>query len=161
MSPTVSIIMPCYNAAAHLPHCIGSVLAQTRAEWELIAVDDGSTDGTWQELQRLAAADPRQLHTAFLDADDTRDREFLKAMSAALDDLPAARKIFRAVMQHGYGTLKDWTHMLPAWLPGILVPQAAPAAGLALTTDTTQRWTTLTPPPEPACHHAPTENAPR
>lgn len=44
---------------------------------------------------------------------------------------------------------------------GILAPQAAPAEGLAFTTDTTQRWTTLTPPPEPACHRAPTENAPR
>jgi hypothetical protein len=32
-------------------------------------------------------------------------------------DLPAARQIFRAVMQHGYGTLKDWRHMLLAWLP--------------------------------------------
>jgi glycosyltransferase involved in cell wall biosynthesis len=32
-------------------------------------------------------------------------------------DLPAARQIFRAVMQHGYGTAKDWAYMLPAWLP--------------------------------------------
>ena len=32
-------------------------------------------------------------------------------------DLPAARKIFRAVMKQGYGTLTDWKYMLPAWLP--------------------------------------------
>jgi hypothetical protein len=32
-------------------------------------------------------------------------------------DLPAARKIFRAVMQQGYGTLRDWKYMLPALLP--------------------------------------------
>lgn len=32
-------------------------------------------------------------------------------------DLPAARKIFRAVMKQGYGTLADWKYMLPAWLP--------------------------------------------
>ena len=32
-------------------------------------------------------------------------------------DLPAARRIFRAAMKQGYGTLKDWKYMLPAWLP--------------------------------------------
>ncbi|WP_324780172.1 glycosyltransferase family 2 protein [Thiobacillus sedimenti] len=32
-------------------------------------------------------------------------------------DLPAARRIFRAVMKHGYGRLADWKYMLPAWLP--------------------------------------------
>lgn len=32
-------------------------------------------------------------------------------------DLPAARRIFRAVMKQGYGTLTDWKYMLPAWLP--------------------------------------------
>jgi hypothetical protein len=33
------------------------------------------------------------------------------------NDLPAARQIFRAVMQHGHGTLGDWRRMLPSWLP--------------------------------------------
>jgi hypothetical protein len=32
-------------------------------------------------------------------------------------DLTAARQIFRVVMRHGYGTLRDWGRMLPAWLP--------------------------------------------
>ena len=32
-------------------------------------------------------------------------------------DLAAARKIFRAVMKQGYGTLNDWKYMLLAWLP--------------------------------------------
>ena len=32
-------------------------------------------------------------------------------------DLGAARKIFRMVMLHGYGNLRDWKYMLPAWLP--------------------------------------------
>ncbi|MDP2989331.1 MAG: glycosyltransferase, partial [Kiritimatiellota bacterium] len=51
----VSIIMPCYNAAAHLPRSVGSVLAQTYADWELVIVDDGSKDQSWQSLQHLAA----------------------------------------------------------------------------------------------------------
>lgn len=54
---TVSAIMPTYNAAPHLREAIESVLAQTFTDWELIVVDDGSTDGT----QALLAAytDPR------------------------------------------------------------------------------------------------------
>jgi len=42
--PTVSIMMPFLNREATLPRAIQSVLAQTFRDWELIAVDDGSTD---------------------------------------------------------------------------------------------------------------------
>ena len=44
--PKVSVIMPTYNAAPFLPRAIESVCAQTLTDWELIIVDDGSTDGT-------------------------------------------------------------------------------------------------------------------
>lgn len=40
----ISVILPVYNRAATLGRCVRSVLAQTRADWELIAVDDGSAD---------------------------------------------------------------------------------------------------------------------
>ncbi len=43
--PTVSIIIPVYNRAATLPRAITSVLIQDFSDWELILVDDGSTDG--------------------------------------------------------------------------------------------------------------------
>lgn len=113
MTPHISIIMPCYNAAAYLPQSVGSVFAQTRGDWELVIVDDGSTDASWQEMQRLAAADPRirvlrqpntgaaaarnralldahGAYASFLDADDTWHPEFLEVMEAALVNDPDA-----------------------------------------------------------------------
>ena len=44
--PEVSIIIPAYNAQSFLSETVNSVLAQTHADWELIIVNDGSTDGT-------------------------------------------------------------------------------------------------------------------
>lgn len=57
--PLISVIMAIYNNAAFLEEAVASVQAQTVTDWELIAVDDGSTDGGFQILQKLAAADPR------------------------------------------------------------------------------------------------------
>lgn len=52
-SPAVSIVMPVYNAGAYLAPAIASMFAQTFTDWELIAVDDASTDGSWEYLQRI------------------------------------------------------------------------------------------------------------
>jgi len=50
--PLVSVILPVYNRAASVARAIDSVLAQTHAPLELIVVDDGSTDGTRDVLER-------------------------------------------------------------------------------------------------------------
>ncbi len=49
-----SIVIPTYNRAAFLPKAIESVLAQTFAVWELIIVDDGSTDNTREVVSRYS-----------------------------------------------------------------------------------------------------------
>lgn len=57
--PVVSVLMPCYNAAGTLPPALESLARQTLTDFELIAVDDGSTDQTPALLQKWAVDDPR------------------------------------------------------------------------------------------------------
>ncbi len=57
--PAVSVLMPCYNAAATLDEAVASILSQTLAHLELVAVDDGSTDETAARLEAWAAQDSR------------------------------------------------------------------------------------------------------
>jgi glycosyltransferase involved in cell wall biosynthesis len=90
--PLVSVVIPTYNREALLREAVGSVLTQTYREWELIVVDDGSTDGTAAYLgavghprvtviRRPHSANPALLrntgvrasrgdYVAFLDSDD-------------------------------------------------------------------------------------------
>lgn len=106
MNELVSIIMPCFNAAQHLPRSFASVLDQTYPNLELIAVDDGSSDGTLAWLQAQTDSRVRVLsqpnrgvsaarnaglrltrgqYVAFLDSDDTWSPEFIKRMLFALE----------------------------------------------------------------------------
>jgi glycosyltransferase involved in cell wall biosynthesis len=55
MTPEVSVIIPTYNRRAMVREAIDTVLAQTVASYELIVVDDGSADGTAEDLARLGA----------------------------------------------------------------------------------------------------------
>ena len=57
----VTVILPAYNHAKYVVEAMDSVRAQTFTRWELIVIDDGSTDDTWAVLQAYAAqhGDPR------------------------------------------------------------------------------------------------------
>ena len=57
--PGVAVIMPCYNGAKTLEESVRSVIAQTWTEWQLMIVDDGSTDDSPRLLRELANTDPR------------------------------------------------------------------------------------------------------
>jgi len=57
--PLVSIVLPTYDRLPLLREAVASVRAQTFADWELVVVDDGSTDGTRAYLEALATDDTR------------------------------------------------------------------------------------------------------
>jgi teichuronic acid biosynthesis glycosyltransferase TuaG len=58
-NPLVSVIMPVFNAAPFVVATVDSVLRQSLSDWELIAVDDSSTDSSADVLAGLARRDPR------------------------------------------------------------------------------------------------------
>lgn len=105
----VSVIIPVYNAERFLEQCIKSLQAQTMAEFELICVDDGSTDNSVKIIEEFQERDWRikLLHEEnkgggaarnlgmteasgeyllFLDADDYFEPDMLRAMSARMDE---------------------------------------------------------------------------
>ena len=57
--PAVTVVMAAYNAQDHIARAIESVLAQSFAGWELICIDDGSTDATQSMIRAYAQRDPR------------------------------------------------------------------------------------------------------
>lgn len=96
--------MSVYNDAATLSEAVASIRAQSFTDWELIIVNDGSTDGSWDILQRLAAEEPRivlitqQNHglTASLNrALSVARGEFIARQDA--DDRSSSERFFRQI----------------------------------------------------------------
>jgi len=108
---TISVIMPCLNGEGHIRAAIDSVLAQTFDDFELIVVDNGSTDRTPEILRsvvdprirvltlsergvslarNLGLREARGALIAFLDSDDTWNSGFLEKMHTALVAIPQA-----------------------------------------------------------------------
>ena len=130
---SISVIIPCYRAAATLRRAVDSALTGAPADLEVLLVDDGSPDDTGTLCDELAAADPRvrALHRAnggagaarntgldaahgdwvlFLDADDT----LLPGLWAALDALTTdADMILFGLTRESSGAVKP-TDYLPA-----------------------------------------------
>lgn len=59
MIPLVSVITPCYNGANYIAACIESVLAQTLVNWEMLIVDDCSTDNSAEIILSYVKKDTR------------------------------------------------------------------------------------------------------
>lgn len=105
----ISIIMPAYNVETYISRSIESVLEQTFIDWELIIIDDGSTDQTAKVVAEFVGRDDRIYlmqqenlgvsaarnkgikfatgdYIAFLDSDDTYDSQFIELMLSSLID---------------------------------------------------------------------------
>jgi len=125
MQKTVSIFIPAYNAAAYLEETIRGIVDQTFQDWDLVVVDNASTDSTPDILLRLAAElrDPR---IRFLTNQNTLSMvenwniglqhtkgEFIKMICA--DDIPAkdclARQV-RALREHPRAILASGARMI-------------------------------------------------
>jgi len=59
VSPSISVIMPNFNKSKYIGEAITSVLAQTLSDFELLVIDDGSTDGSELVVRQLSEKDPR------------------------------------------------------------------------------------------------------
>ncbi|MBF0611321.1 MAG: glycosyltransferase family 2 protein [Magnetococcales bacterium] len=57
--PEITVMVPVFNAQKYLSNCLKSILSQTFIHFEVVCVDDCSTDGSWEILQHYARMDPR------------------------------------------------------------------------------------------------------
>lgn len=119
----ISIIVPVYNTAKYLPNCFDSIIAQTYTDYEVIAVDDGSTDGSAAICDQYAERDSRfrvvhkrnegvssarnigldkvgGQYIAFFDSDDT-------ILPTMLEDLIRIAEAENADIVQSAGPLKD------------------------------------------------------
>jgi glycosyltransferase involved in cell wall biosynthesis len=114
--PEVSVIIPTYNSAQYVIEAVESVLAQTWRDFEVLVIDDGSTDDTEQVMRRYEApvrylrqanggvavarnrgiAESLGRYVAFLDADDTWLSHKLARQMEALRQQPRQRACYSA-----------------------------------------------------------------
>lgn len=111
--PLVSVITPAYNAESFIRETMDSVLAQSVSDWELIVIDDGSTDNTQKIVAEYAECDSRIClvvnennmgvartrnrgldmfrgqYVAFLDSDDYWEPQMLEKMIASAEETGA------------------------------------------------------------------------
>ncbi|HTL48918.1 MAG TPA: glycosyltransferase [Verrucomicrobiae bacterium] len=155
-SVAVSVLMPSFNYARWLPEALASVMAQTFRDFELLAVDDGSRDGSVEILEswrarfpgkirllthpgranqglaasyRLALAHARGEFTAFLEADDAWEPENLEKKIRALRDFPAVSAVYSGYRPFGHARGAFFWNTY-RWLTAAETPRRRPFSAL-------------------------------
>lgn len=146
MPPRVSVLMPCYNAAATLDEALDSLFRQTLADFEIVAVDDGSEDSTRDRLAAWAARETRlrwyaQPHSgiitalnsgwqrcqgqyiARMDADDISYPHRLAQQAALLDSQPNLAAVSCLVEGCPPGSLRAGFRIYLEWLNSLVTDE--------------------------------------
>ena len=143
-SPVISVIMPVFNGTETVERALDSLRVQSFPQWELLAVDDGSADDSFELLTRAAAAEPRirpfrldrnrgpaaaRNHglvqargewITYLDCDDEYDAQYLQEVAAWGGNAE--------VLVFGYDLLQESAEgraptLLRTWQPAELYPR--------------------------------------
>jgi glycosyltransferase involved in cell wall biosynthesis len=145
--PAVSVLMPCYNAARTIDEALTSLANQTLNDYELIAVDDGSSDQTLDILNRWAGQDARiqvlvQPHAGILEAlnhgltsccapyvarmdtDDRSHPERLELQVHYLDENPKTAVVGSLVAAFPAGQVRQGFQIYLEWLNALVSDEA-------------------------------------
>jgi len=141
--PVVSIILPCYNVAATLEETLTSLTSQTLTDFELIAIDDGSTDATHSILQSWAVKEKRlriirlkhsgviaaanigikESHSEYvarMDADDLAYPKRLALQAAYLDENPDVAVVGSLVEVFAENEVREGYRYYVRWLNSLV-----------------------------------------
>jgi len=144
MTAQLSLVVPVYNERENLPllhQAIRQALADCRYPWEVVLVDDGSTDGSAQVLERLAHEDPDHVRVVFLRRNfgqtaaiaagiDHAQGEIIVLLDADLQNDPADIPLLLRKLDEGYDVVSGWrkdrkdaflTRTLPSRLANALI----------------------------------------
>ncbi len=147
MMPTISVLLPCRDAAGVLPEAIESLRAQTFDDFEVVAVDDGSRDLTWPALLEWARRDERvrPLRTparglvhalataqsfargellARMDADDVAEPSRLEAQARLLAERPDVAACGTHVRYFPRELVRAGALRYEAWLNALAAPES-------------------------------------
>jgi glycosyltransferase involved in cell wall biosynthesis len=134
----ISVLIPAYNAAKHLPRTLASVFSQTCQDFEVVVADDGSTDQTVEVLKsygdrvrwatqqhqgqaaalNLAVSMAQGEYVAYFDADDTMRPEKLEVQARCLDEHPEVDVVYSADSYYWPARLRGvrkWSNPLDAF----------------------------------------------
>ena len=102
MNPLISVVIPVYNAEQFLPACLDSVLHQDYPSFEILVIDDGSTDGSAALIDRYAAREPRivALHQRNAGVSAARNRGLTEARGEYIAFVDADDRVTPSYLSH-------------------------------------------------------------